>query len=202
MGRRGNRPPHRGRAHQADHSPRHLDLRRGVHRGRGEGSQQGGRASDPAADIEPDQPHRGHAARCGAMVEGQGADRDRHPGTTRSSTRASLTQIGEANNALLYPGLGLGTIVSGAPPRDRRHAAGGGRSGGRPGRCDPSRERHCCRPVVNLRASSATVAAWRWPRQRQPRTAWPRRPTTNLMQARRRRHVAAGLLRRGAYQSG
>ncbi len=44
-------------------------------------------------------------------------------------------RFGQANNALLYPGLGLGTIVAGASKVTDAHAAGGRRGGGRPGRC-------------------------------------------------------------------
>jgi malate dehydrogenase (oxaloacetate-decarboxylating) len=67
-------------------------------------------------------------------------------------------QIGEANNALLYPGLGLGTIVSGA-----RHVTDSmllAAAEAVAGQVDVSRPgASLLPPVANLRASSATVAA-------------------------------------------
>ena len=65
--------------------------------------------------------------------------------------------IGEANNALLYPGLGLGTIVSGA-----RHVTDGmllAAARAVASQVDPTRRGASLLPdVENLRASSATVA--------------------------------------------
>jgi malate dehydrogenase (oxaloacetate-decarboxylating) len=65
--------------------------------------------------------------------------------------------IGEANNALLYPGLGLGTIVSGA-----RHVTDNmllAAAEAVAGQVDVSKTGDSLLPpVVNLRASSATVA--------------------------------------------
>jgi malate dehydrogenase (oxaloacetate-decarboxylating) len=67
-------------------------------------------------------------------------------------------QTGEANNALLYPGLGLGTIVSGA-----RHVTDSmllAAAEAVAGQVDVSRPgASLLPPVANLRASSATVAA-------------------------------------------
>ncbi|PJM96677.1 NAD-dependent malic enzyme [Streptomyces sp. CB01373] len=66
-------------------------------------------------------------------------------------------EIGQANNALLYPGLGLGTIVSGA-----RHVTDGmllAAAEAVAGQVDVSRPgASLLPPVANLRASSATVA--------------------------------------------
>jgi malate dehydrogenase (oxaloacetate-decarboxylating) len=66
-------------------------------------------------------------------------------------------QIGAANNALLYPGLGLGTIVSGA-----RHVTDNmllAAAEAVAGQVDVSRPgASLLPPVANLRASSATVA--------------------------------------------
>jgi malate dehydrogenase (oxaloacetate-decarboxylating) len=66
-------------------------------------------------------------------------------------------EIGEANNALLYPGLGLGAIVSGA-----RHVTGNmllAAAEAVAGQVDVSRPgASLLPPVDNLRASSATVA--------------------------------------------
>jgi malate dehydrogenase (oxaloacetate-decarboxylating) len=66
-------------------------------------------------------------------------------------------EIGEANNALLYPGLGLGTIVSGA-----RHVTDNmllAAAEAVAGQVDVSRPgASLLPPVENLRASSATVA--------------------------------------------
>ncbi|MER6106094.1 NAD-dependent malic enzyme [Streptomyces sp. NPDC001832] len=66
-------------------------------------------------------------------------------------------EIGQANNALLYPGLGLGTIVSGA-----RHVTDGmllAAAEAVAGQVDVSHPgASLLPPVANLRASSATVA--------------------------------------------
>ena len=66
-------------------------------------------------------------------------------------------QIGQANNALLYPGLGLGTIVSGA-----RHVTDNmllAAAEAVASQVDVSRQgASLLPPVANLRASSATVA--------------------------------------------
>ena len=66
-------------------------------------------------------------------------------------------QIGEANNALLYPGLGLGTIVAGA-----RHVTDNmllAAAEAVAGQVDVSRPgASLLPPVANLKASSATVA--------------------------------------------
>ena len=68
-----------------------------------------------------------------------------------------MYQIGQANNALLYPGLGLGTIVSGASKvtdgmlRAAAEAVAGQVDVGAPGA-------PLVPPVANLRASSATTA--------------------------------------------
>ncbi|MGW7528722.1 NAD-dependent malic enzyme [Streptomyces sp. NPDC054783] len=66
-------------------------------------------------------------------------------------------EIGQANNALLYPGLGLGTIISGA-----RHVTDGmllAAAEAVAGQVDVSRPgASLLPPVANLRASSATVA--------------------------------------------
>ncbi|MGW7255346.1 NAD-dependent malic enzyme [Streptomyces sp. NPDC054834] len=66
-------------------------------------------------------------------------------------------EIGQANNALLYPGLGLGTIVSGA-----RHVTDSmllAAAEAVAGQVDVSRPgASLLPPVANLRASSATVA--------------------------------------------
>lgn len=66
-------------------------------------------------------------------------------------------EIGEANNALVYPGLGLGTIVSGA-----RHVTDNmllAAAEAVAGQVDVSRPgASLLPPVANLRASSATVA--------------------------------------------
>ena len=66
-------------------------------------------------------------------------------------------QIGQANNALLYPGLGLGTIVSGA-----RHVTDNmllAAAEAVASQVDVSRPgASLLPPVANLRASSATVA--------------------------------------------
>jgi malate dehydrogenase (oxaloacetate-decarboxylating) len=66
-------------------------------------------------------------------------------------------QIGQANNALLYPGLGLGTIVAGASRvtdgmlRAAAEAVAGQVDVSKPGA-------PLVPPVQNLRASSATTA--------------------------------------------
>ncbi|GAB2644161.1 NAD-dependent malic enzyme [Prescottella soli] len=65
--------------------------------------------------------------------------------------------IGEANNALLYPGLGLGTIVSGATQVTDGMLLAAAEAVA--GQVDPSaRGASLLPPVDNLRASSATVA--------------------------------------------
>lgn len=65
--------------------------------------------------------------------------------------------IGEANNALLYPGLGLGTIVSGASHVTDGMLLAAGEAVA--GQVDPSGRGAALLPdVANLRASSATVA--------------------------------------------
>jgi malate dehydrogenase (oxaloacetate-decarboxylating) len=67
-------------------------------------------------------------------------------------------QIGEANNALLYPGLGLGTIVSGARHvTDSMLLAAAEAVAGQVDVSQPGAS--LLPPVANLRASSATVAA-------------------------------------------
>jgi malate dehydrogenase (oxaloacetate-decarboxylating) len=67
-------------------------------------------------------------------------------------------QIGEANNALLYPGLGLGTIVSGARHvTDAMLLAAAEAVAGQVDVSAPGAS--LLPPVANLRASSATVAA-------------------------------------------
>jgi malate dehydrogenase (oxaloacetate-decarboxylating) len=67
-------------------------------------------------------------------------------------------QIGEANNALLYPGLGLGTIVSGARHvTDSMLLAAAEAVAGQVDVSGPGAS--LLPPVANLRASSATVAA-------------------------------------------
>lgn len=65
--------------------------------------------------------------------------------------------IGEANNALLYPGLGLGTIVAGAKHVTDGMLLAAGEAVA--GQVDPSGQGAALLPdVANLRASSATVA--------------------------------------------
>ncbi|MDO5618260.1 NAD-dependent malic enzyme [Kocuria sp.] len=65
--------------------------------------------------------------------------------------------IGEANNALLYPGLGLGTIVSGASKVSDGMLLAAAEAVA--GQVDPSQRGAALLPSVeNLRASSATVA--------------------------------------------
>lgn len=47
------------------------------------------------------------------MVEWQGADHHRQPGSPRRIRRVTYT-IGQADNVLVFPGVGLGTLVAGA----------------------------------------------------------------------------------------
>src|SRR6202034_1968458 len=66
-------------------------------------------------------------------------------------------QIGQANNALLYPGLGLGTIVSGASQvTDGMLLAAAGAVASRADVSAPGAS--LLRAMENLRASSATTA--------------------------------------------
>ena len=67
-------------------------------------------------------------------------------------------QIGQANNALVYPGIGLGTIVSRAEPRDRRDAAGRGRGDRRASSTQIGPARAACPMSRTSAQSSATVA--------------------------------------------
>ena len=122
--------------------------------------------------------------------KGQGAGRHRPADGARGLRRACGTEFGQANNALLYPGLGLGTIVSGASKVTDGMLLAAAEAVAGPGRRQRSRAPPCCR-------------RWRTcvPPRRPPRSPWPGpRPMTACHQEARRpgagrtgRDVAAGL---------
>ena len=67
-------------------------------------------------------------------------------------------QIAQANNTLIFPGLGLGVARGPGPPGQRRHAGGRGRRAGRPVRPRYAGSRGALPPVTSLREVSAEVA--------------------------------------------
>ena len=77
-----------------------------------------GRARRPAdhlAAVQPDLEGRGDARRPDRVDRRPGAHRHRQPVRARRPTTGVTYQIAQANNALVFPGLGLGVTVARAP---------------------------------------------------------------------------------------
>ena len=143
--RHHSRLAHDHQARQADDPARHLHRPRSIHQADHRRDVCRCRPTDHPADLQSDFQDRGDALRCHPLERRQGAGRRRHPGSTPFPTRAVDYQIGQANNALLYPGLALGTIVSRAKHVTPNMLVAAGRRGRRPGR--PHRTRGAAAPA-------------------------------------------------------
>ena len=89
--------------------------------------------------------------------QGQALDGHRDPGPARWTSHGATCQVGQADNALLYPGLGLGTIVSSATKVTAGMLLAAAEAVA--GQVDVSAPgAPLVQPVENLRASSATTA--------------------------------------------
>ena len=156
-GRLGHHHPgHRDRPGQADDPDRLLDRARGLHpAGHRDDERRDGPAGD-LPDLQSDLADRGHARRHHRLVQGQGAGGHR-PADPAGGLRRRAVWFGQANNALLYPGLGLGTIVSGASKVTDGMLLAAAEAVA--GQADVSAPGASLLPAVeNLRASSATTA--------------------------------------------
>ncbi len=111
-GDRRDRPGRGGQPGTPDDADRNLNARRCFHRGDREGHGRAHRPADHHAVVEPDLQGGGAAGGPDRLDRRAGADRDRQPVRAGRAIRTGRYQIAQANNALVFPGLGLGVVVA------------------------------------------------------------------------------------------
>lgn len=149
-------PGNRGRAGQADDPDRGLDVARGLYARSSRGHERGNAPAGHLPGLQSDLPDRGHAGRRHRLVKGTALVATGLP-IPPVDFAGVRYRIGQANNALLYPGLGLGTIVSGASKVTDAMLLAAAEAVA--GQADVSAPGASLLPAVeNLRASSATTA--------------------------------------------
>ena len=132
------------------------------------------RASDHPAAVEPHRVERSRSERSDALDQRPGTRRHRQPIPARAHNGRTY-QIAQANNALIFPGLGLGVTVFRAEPRAmERSPPPRPRSLAFP--TPPNRALPLPPPVTGLRSVSAAVAT-AVAEQHTPR-AWPENLST------------------------
>ena len=133
---------------EADDPARHLDRPRSIHQADHRRHVRGSRPTDHPADLQPHLEDRGDALRCHPLEHGKALVATGIPLDPVPYNGVDY-QIGQANNALLYPGLALGTIVSRAKHVTPNmlvaaaDAVAGQVDPTEPGRCCSRRSRTC-----------------------------------------------------------
>ena len=108
----GSKPGRGGAPGETDHADRRVHRGRQFHRSDREGDGGTHGAADHLCALQSAAAVRGEPGRSDCLDRRAGADRHRQPVRAGHLSGGDLRQSRQVNNAMLYPGLGLGAIVS------------------------------------------------------------------------------------------